>query len=183
MLPPDTKVSTLSLFRSIDAGITVRGSIGYELPCFGVPVVTAGTGRYSRVSTSPSTTTSPESYLATLARLETVPRLSADAVRRAKVHAHALFIRRPWILRSFELEFGTDVTDPFYQNLHPTVGSDAEIARERRSRRLCRLGGGFRQHRLPHARRRGVHGAFTACSRRSTVNARKLLVDLECLCA
>ena len=72
---------------------------------------------------------SAESYRATLARLETVPRLSADAVRRAKVHAHALFIRRPWILRSFELEFGTDVTDPFYQNLHPTVSSDAEIAR------------------------------------------------------
>ena len=47
VLPPETKISTLSLFRSIDAGITVRGSIGYELPCFGVPVVTAGTGRYS----------------------------------------------------------------------------------------------------------------------------------------
>ena len=128
VLPPDTKVSTLSLFRSIDAGITVRGSIGYELPCFGVPVVTAGTGRYSGFDFTLDHT-SPESYLATLARLETVPRLSADAVRRAKVHAHALFIRRPWILRSFELEFGTDVTDPFYQNLHPTVGSDAEIAR------------------------------------------------------
>ena len=55
VLAPDTKVSTLSLFRSIDAGITVRGSIGYELPCFGVPVVTAGTGRYSgfRLHTRP----------------------------------------------------------------------------------------------------------------------------------
>ena len=128
VLPPDTKVSTLSLFRSIDAGITVRGSIGYELPCFGVPVVTAGTGRYSGFDFTLDHD-SADSYLATLARLEAVPRLSPETVRRAKVHAHALFIRRPWILRSFELEFGTDVTDPFYQNLHPTVGSDAEIAR------------------------------------------------------
>ena len=63
-----------------------------------------------------------------LAKLETVPRLSADAVRRAKVHAHALFIRRPWILRSFALKFESDVTDPFYQNLHPTVRSNVEIA-------------------------------------------------------
>jgi hypothetical protein len=127
VLPPDTKVSTLSLFRAIDAGITVRGSIGYELPCFGVPVVTAGTGRYSEFDFTLDHG-SAESYLATLARLEAVPRLLPETVRRAKVHAHALFVRRPWILRSFALEFGTDVTDPLYQNLHSAVQGDAEIA-------------------------------------------------------
>ena len=36
----------IHLFKVIDYGITVRGTIGIELPCFGIPVITAGTGRY-----------------------------------------------------------------------------------------------------------------------------------------
>jgi len=128
MLPPDTPISTLSLFRMIDAGITVRGSIGYELPCFGVPVVTAGTGRYSGFRFTLDHA-SAKDYLATLARLETLPRLSAEAVRRAKVHAYALFVRRPWLYTSFRSEFAPDPTDPLFQNLYPTVRSHLDIRR------------------------------------------------------
>jgi hypothetical protein len=127
VLPADTCISTLSLFRTIDAGITVRGSIGYELPCFGVPVVTAGTGRYSGFGFTIDHD-SAEEYLATLAKLETLPRLSPEAVRRAKVHAYALLVRRPWVFHSFRSEIGGEVTDPLYQNLVPEVASDAEIA-------------------------------------------------------
>ena len=128
VLPPDTPISTLSLFRMIDAGITVRGSIGYELPCFGVPVVTAGTGRYSGFRFTLDHA-SVEDYLATLARLETLPRLSAEATRRAKVHAYALFACRPWLYASFRSEFASDPTDPLFQNLYPTVRSQLEIKR------------------------------------------------------
>jgi hypothetical protein len=126
LLSPDTRISTLSLFRMADAGITVRGSVGYELPCFGVPVVTAGTGRNSGFGFTLDHASAQE-YLATLARLQNVPRLSAEAIHRAKVHAYALLVRRPWILKSFRATVGSDVTDPLCQNLHVTVRSLTEI--------------------------------------------------------
>jgi len=47
LLLPDSPISTRSLFDLVDWGITIRGSVGVELPCFGVPVLTAGTGFYS----------------------------------------------------------------------------------------------------------------------------------------
>jgi hypothetical protein len=46
-MPADTCINTFSLFNNIDFGITVRGTVGMELPCFNVPVITAGTGRYN----------------------------------------------------------------------------------------------------------------------------------------
>ena len=128
ILAPDTQISTLSLFKMADVGITVRGSIGYELPCFGVPVVTAGTGRYSGFGFT-ADHDSRAAYIATLARLERTPRLDSAHVHRARVHAHALFVLRPWIYSSFKTEIGTNVSDPLFQNLVPTVITDAEIAR------------------------------------------------------
>ena len=118
-LPPDMKIGTLLLFRSIDAGMTVRGSIGDELPCFGVPVVTAGTGRYSGFDFTLDHD-SAESYLATLARLETVPRLDRRSrAPRQGARSHALFARRPWVYRSFRSEIGADVKDPLHRTSLP----------------------------------------------------------------
>ncbi|ABD06247.1 hypothetical protein RPB_1537 [Rhodopseudomonas palustris HaA2] len=127
ILPADTKISTMSLFRMVDVGITVRGSIGYELPCFGVPVVTAGTGRYSGFGFTEDCTSRAQ-YLDRLAHLETIERLDPAQVRRARVHAHALFALRPWIYRSFRTVIGADPVDPLFQNLVPTVATDGEVA-------------------------------------------------------
>ena len=44
----DCPINTFSLFELIDYGLTVRGTIGMELPCWGIPVITAGTGRYDK---------------------------------------------------------------------------------------------------------------------------------------
>jgi hypothetical protein len=128
LLTPKTRVSTLSLFRMADAGITVRGSIAYEMPCFGVPVVTAGTGRNSGFGFTHDHA-SADDYLATLARLQTLPRLGPEAVRRAKVHAYALMARRPWVFKSFRATVGGDITDPLCQNLYVAAKSAEEIAR------------------------------------------------------
>ncbi len=127
VLMPQTRVSTLSLFRMADVGVTVRGSIGYELPCFGVPVVTAGTGRYSGLGFTLDHE-STEDYLATLARLHTIPKLSARETHLARVHAYALLVRRQWPFTSFRTTIGADVTDPLNQNLHLAAKSLAEIA-------------------------------------------------------
>jgi hypothetical protein len=126
LLPADTRFSTLSLFRMADVGLTVRGSIGYELPCFGVPVLTAGTGRYSGFGFTEDHS-SRESYLDTLGRLENVPRLDPAKVHVARVHAHALLVRRPWVYQSFKTEIGPDVCDPLFQNLVPLITCDEDI--------------------------------------------------------
>jgi len=47
VLLPDTKISTLSLYRFADDGVTVRGTPGLEIACFGKPAFTAGTGTYA----------------------------------------------------------------------------------------------------------------------------------------
>lgn len=49
ILDHKSNISTLSLFKFIDTCITVRGTVGMEASCYGVPVITAGTGRYDRL--------------------------------------------------------------------------------------------------------------------------------------
>lgn len=47
ILLPEQKINPLSLFQIVDVGITIRGTVGVELPMFGIPVIAAGTGRYT----------------------------------------------------------------------------------------------------------------------------------------
>lgn len=71
-MPADTRINTYSLFNYIDFGITVRGTVGMELPCFNVPVITAGTGRYN----NHGFTIDPKSkmeYYELLKNLHTIP--------------------------------------------------------------------------------------------------------------
>jgi hypothetical protein len=71
-IPADTSINTFSLFNNIDFGITVRGTVGMELPCFNVPVITAGTGRYNNhgFTIDPKT---KEEYYQLLYNLHTIP--------------------------------------------------------------------------------------------------------------
>jgi hypothetical protein len=97
---PDSALSTRSIFGLTDYGITIRGSVGFELPCFGVPVLTAGTGFYSgRRFTVDSAT--PGEYLDRLRTIERIPPLSPEQVELARRHAYALFRLRPTRFTSF----------------------------------------------------------------------------------
>jgi hypothetical protein len=97
---PDSELSTRSIFGVTDYGITIRGSVGFELPCFGVPVLTAGTGFYSgRGFTIDSAT--PEEYVGRLRTIERIPPLSPEQVELARRHAYALFRLRPTRFTSF----------------------------------------------------------------------------------
>jgi hypothetical protein len=100
----DTPINTYSLFRAIDYGLTVRGTIGMELPCYGVPVVTAGTGRYSGrgFTIDPS---SPAEYRDTLSRLHEYPRLSPETVSAAQRYALATLYRRSWPIKGLSIDF------------------------------------------------------------------------------
>ncbi len=102
VLEPETDISTLSIFAITDYGITVRGTVGIELSCLGVPVFTAGTGRYSGLGFTKDAG-SREEYLQILAHIQDWPsRLSREETELAKRYAHTLLKLRPLIFRSFE---------------------------------------------------------------------------------
>lgn len=91
---PKDDVSPLAFFGMTDWGVTVRGTVGLELPCFGVPVITAGTGRYSGKGFTVDSDSS-EQYLQRLRAIQSIPPLT-DAQRRLGVrYAYNVFKRRP----------------------------------------------------------------------------------------
>ena len=104
ILPADTDINTYSLFSFIDYGLTVRGTIGLELPCFGIPVVTAGSGRYSGrgFTIDPR---SPEEFADVLANLHERPRLDPLAARAARQYAYGTFSLRPTPMKSFLFDY------------------------------------------------------------------------------
>jgi hypothetical protein len=127
VLLPDSDVSTLDLFGLAAFAITIRGTVGVEAPCFGVPVVTAGTSHYSgRGFTLDSATA--EEYRALLARLHEQQPLTDAQVLLAKKHAHALFVRRPLHFTSFRSVIDPESRGgPFSHDVELTIRSRAEL--------------------------------------------------------
>ncbi len=99
---PSSEISTYSFFAITDYCITVRGTIGIEAPCFGIPVLTAGTGRYSGLGFTCDFETKEE-YLHALQHILDIPPLTAQQISLARRHAYALFNLRPLEVRSFEM--------------------------------------------------------------------------------
>lgn len=96
LVPPETKVHTVSYFGVVDVGVTVRGTVGIEMACFGIPVITGGTGRYSGLGFTHDSP-DPPSYLEALATIQDLPApLAPEKVELACLFADAVFRRRPW---------------------------------------------------------------------------------------
>ena len=127
LLIPETNISTFSLFQSVDYGITVRGTTGLELPCFGVNTLTAGTGRYAGLGFTIDSHDKDE-YLQRLATLHHCPPMTSAEIQLAKWHAYTLFRLRPWCFQSFRCVFGEfKNNNPFASNVLPAVSSQEEI--------------------------------------------------------
>lgn len=107
---PNTDISTYSFFQVIDYCITVRGTVGIEAPCFGIPVFTAGTGRYSGLGFTNDSQTREE-YLEKLKHIHTFGRLNDAETSLARRHAAMLFQCRPLPFTTFEM------TQQRYSNL------------------------------------------------------------------
>lgn len=90
-MPAKTEINTQSLFPLVDCVLTVNGTVGMEFPCFGVPAVVAGTGRYNGYgfTTEPQTR---EEYFQTLRHLHQIQPLSADVQQLARKHFYNLVI-------------------------------------------------------------------------------------------
>jgi hypothetical protein len=123
VLRPETDISTPSLYRFADVGITVRGTPGIEMACFGKAVLTAGTSAYSELGFTVDSS-SREEYLERLRTLDGRARPAPEATARARRYAHAFFVDRPWITRSFELsfEFPERGWNPLDRNVRLRVG-------------------------------------------------------------
>lgn len=128
LLRPETDINTYSLFAIADAAITIRGTIGMELPCFGVPVLTAGTGRYSGLGFTVDSATREE-YLGRLAHIHEQPRLDAATTLLARRHAYALFRLRPFTFTSYRASFAdaAHLAHPLSHNLRLVRRSAAAI--------------------------------------------------------
>lgn len=98
---PEDNINPFSLFKIIDYAITVRGTIGAEFSCYGVPVLTAGTGRYSgRGFTIDSD--SREEYLKRLLNIQAIAPLNEEQRRLAILHAFVFFKLRPLKFTSWQ---------------------------------------------------------------------------------
>ena len=139
LMRPEDPIATRSLFAVTDVGVTIRGSVGWELPCFGTPVLTAGSGFYSGRGFTIDSTTRSE-YLDLLAHVETIAPLGADEVELARRHAYALLLLRPLAFSSFRTVVAPmrRLGHPLDHNLAISVRSRAELAEASDLRSLVR---------------------------------------------
>jgi hypothetical protein len=117
VLPACTDISTLSLFPIMDYCLTVRGTVGLEAACRGIPVLTGGTGRYDRKGFTIDSAT-PQQYLERISRIQILPPLSPPQIELAERFAYGLFLLRPLPLSSISNVY--DRTSAF-ENLSTAV--------------------------------------------------------------
>lgn len=129
VIGPETDVSTLSFFQITDVCVTVRGTIGIEMACYGIPVLTAGTGRYAGLGFTVDSATKDE-YLSRLADAHMMPRLADAQVELARRFGYMLFMRRPWPAHTFQLvkKPMNSVGDPLDTNIEFQPKSGLELA-------------------------------------------------------
>src|SRR2546427_7348146 len=98
------------------------------MACHGIPVVTAGTGRYSGLGFTIDSAT-PAEYIDRLRRLEMLPPMAERQIELARRFAHALFEKRPWKMRSFEMVRLPieKIGHPLDHNIVPHVKDHAEL--------------------------------------------------------
>ncbi len=129
IMPANTPINTWSLFPVIDYGLTVRGTIGMELPCFGIPVVTAGTGRYNGYGFTIDPPTR-DTYVDCLLNLQHVPCLDSQQIRLARRHAYWVFLHRQASFDEFSKmssQVLKDPNHPLHHNLQITTQSSKDF--------------------------------------------------------
>ena len=102
-LPADTIINTYSLYEAMDYGLTVRGTVGMELPSLGIPIITAGTGRYSGLGFTIDPQTKKQ-YEDILLNIENIS-ISEEEIQRAQQFYYATIFLRPIPMQSFLIDF------------------------------------------------------------------------------
>lgn len=105
ILPPSFDVSTASLFRVMDYCLTVRGTVGVEAARLGIPVLTAGPGRYGGLGFTIDSSGVDE-YLTRLHSIQHVEALSDGQRTLAERYAYAFFMMKPFSMTSVTWDYG-----------------------------------------------------------------------------
>jgi hypothetical protein len=139
LLEPQTDISTYSLFAVTDWCLTVRGTIGIEMPCFGIPVLTAGTGRYSGFGFTIDSG-NREEYLDRLRHIQNIPPLTPEQVELARRHAYGLLRLRPFPFTTFTMvqDKLDELGNPLDHNIVLHTASLAELRDARDLRNFAR---------------------------------------------
>jgi hypothetical protein len=107
MIPAESEISTFSIYQVMDYCLTVRGTVGVEAASFGIPVLTAGTGRYDRKGFTIDSDSCDE-YLRRISHIQDIPRLSSAQRELAERFAYGVFLLRPFPLCTVSLDFHKD---------------------------------------------------------------------------
>ncbi len=132
VVQPDSRMSTLSLYSVMDYCVTVRGTVGIEAASFGIPVLTAGTGRYDRLGFTIDSDSRAE-YLNRLAHIHEIPSSSVDQRALAERFAHGVFVRRPFSLHTVTLEYQRDAKASMQTRVCLPTGQDLRAATDLRA--------------------------------------------------
>ncbi len=125
VMKAESDISTFSLFRAMDFCVTVRGTVGIEAAAFGVPALTAGTGRYDRLGFTEDSA-SRAGYLRRLRRLPDLPPLDPARRELAERYAHGAFHLRLLPLSSLRVTIARDAAASMTTEM-PRL-SDADLA-------------------------------------------------------
>jgi hypothetical protein len=109
LLTPDTEINTFSLFSIMDYCLTVRGTVGMEAAIFGIPVLTAGTGRYNGYGFTVDFG-SRGTCLKQVAELQNLPKLTEKQKVLAEKFATGTFLLRPFIFHNMCISYTRDAT-------------------------------------------------------------------------
>ncbi len=145
LLPADTNLKSLIGFA--DVILTVRGTVGLEFACFGIPCIVTAESAYSGFgfSLEPGT---KGAYFQLLSKVSEIDKLNADQVRMAKVVAFIEFVlmgaetgflshKMPhignfdtnklwWGELCRNIKSTTPMTDPFFDRLEKFLSADTE---------------------------------------------------------
>ena len=93
ILDAKSKINTYSLFKLIDVGITIWGTIGMELPLHGKPVLLAGESHYSDKEFSIEAKTKKQ-YFDFMENISLIKPLNKEQIGLARKYAHSYFFER-----------------------------------------------------------------------------------------
>ncbi len=132
LMPADSDINTFSLFDVMDYCVTVRGTVGIEAATFGIPALTAGSGRYDRRGFTIDSTSRSE-YLNRIAHIQDIPRLSDRERELAQRYAYGLFVRRPLRLSTVTLEYQKDAKASPHTHVSARTSEDLRSALDLRA--------------------------------------------------
>ncbi len=93
ILKSDSDVNSLGLYKLLDVGITLFGTMGAELPILGKPVISGGEAHFCNKGFTIDAK-SKEEYFSLLRNINNIPAMTEEQIKLARQYAYSYFIQR-----------------------------------------------------------------------------------------